>query len=497
MHILYSTGGKMKERTNKILSIVFIVIMILSSFSLSYAASIFDSFSSAQQSDSQAEDISLVVNDVVLSGSTEKLKATFSWEAVDDIDVTYAVRVWTGDANYRSSSAKMIVDTTNSDSDSPITDTTFSYEGFLNGTTYYYQVGFTKDGSRFTYSDVKQFGVNYNIVEMKAGPSVSFKNPNNKTFGERTQYDNYVVVKFTKPDTNVYDKYFLYRGSKKIANITSYSKSYTNKNVPGGTYTYSIRAYYTGTNIYAEFFSPSITVHSTITAAVKSNITWSAVTKAEAKLYKNSTDSGYYSTIPKGTKLSTTGKQYPTEMEFVYSEPKRIQVKYNGKTGWVKWSQIKTKYGINNSNDYSVSKKEAFVNGKDISSSSSYMIWVSRYTQRVNVFKGKNGSWKLLKVYNTNTGKFQRQTKGGFFKIKSHTPKVYRISEDGRPYYFEYSSAFGGSGTFHNITRWVANDQRSASIKRVPITGGCVRLFDDAAKFIYDTVPLQSKVYIH
>ena len=487
----------MKKRTNTLLSIFLMIVLTLSAFSLSFAdIPNQPAVPGSSGTDDPTEPASFVVNDVVLSGSVNNMTADFSWEAINNPAITYAVRVWSGDADYRNPSAVVVVDTTEVDS-LPITDNHFSYEGFLNGTTYYYQVGFSTSGAQYKYSDVKSFGVDYSIVKMKAAPTVSFKSSNNKTFGERTQYDNYVVVKFAKPNTQVYDRYFLYRGTKKIVNLKNYESKYTNKNVPGGTHTFSVRAYFTGTDIYAEFNSPSIEVHDLITAAVKGNVAWSAVAKADTKLYKESTGSGSYFAIPKGAKLSTTGKQYPSKMEFVYSEPKRIQVKYNDKTGWVNWSKIKTKHGINNTSDYSVSKKEEFINGKDLSSSTDYLIWVSRYTQRVNIFKGKKGKWKLLKVYNTNTGKFQRQTTGGTFTIKGHTPKVYRISEDGREYYFEYSSSFGGSGTFHNITRWVSNNQRSASIKRVPITGGCVRLFDAAAKFIYNTVPLKTKVYIH
>lgn len=135
-----------------------------------------------------------------------------------------------------------------------------------------------------------------------------------------------------------------------------------------------------------------------------------------AKLRKNVSLIGF--PVKKGTKVKVTkhSKVIP------FFDPSRVYIIYNknGKkvaAGWVPMSAVKKVYGVVSYDsktkkvvDWPVKKKEAYVNKKKYSSRTKYLIWTSRYTQKVNIFKGKKGKWKLIKTFRCTTGKYGKPT---------------------------------------------------------------------------------------
>ena len=99
--------------------------------------------------------------------------------------------------------------------------------------------------------------------------------------------------------------------------------------------------------------------------------------------------------------------------------------------------------------------------------------------------KQSGKKWKLIKVFDCNTGNYYQPLKGGQYYIRGHEPIKYKIHRDGREYYFKYSTKFGGSGTFHTRCRWADTNNLRNAIKRHPTTKGCCRLYDPAAQYIY------------
>lgn len=136
--------------------------------------------------------------------------------------------------------------------------------------------------------------------------------------------------------------------------------------------------------------------------------------------------------------------------------------------------------------DYSRETKLAFVNGQNITSKTGYMIWVSLDKQRVNVFTGSSGRWTLQKTWKTSTGKADAPTLDQSFK------SVYRIQKKSKEvnglywYSFVYGSGihrFPGSGA-------------SKVLGIQPVSHSCIRLKNKYAKWIFDTVPVKSRVFI-
>ena len=60
---------------------------------------------------------------------------------------------------------------------------------------------------------------------------------------------------------------------------------------------------------------------------------------------------------------------------------------------------------------------ESFVNNSNLSSKTSYLIWVDTQSFKVNIFTGKKGNWKLTKSYSCSIGKPSTPTIKGTFYV--------------------------------------------------------------------------------
>lgn len=121
-----------------------------------------------------------------------------------------------------------------------------------------------------------------------------------------------------------------------------------------------------------------------------------------------------------------------------------------------------------------------FVNECGQASNTKYLIWVSTYTQHMYIFKGKKGKWKLIKNWEVSTGKGDSPSPVGFNK-KIHT-KIRRRSS------LDYWNCFQSMNSIHG--------KRSSWKIGSPRSHGCVRNYNDNAKWIYNNVPLNTAVII-
>ncbi len=138
---------------------------------------------------------------------------------------------------------------------------------------------------------------------------------------------------------------------------------------------------------------------------------------------------------------------------------------------------------------YNTSQKLAFVNG--YKSSTKFLIWISLYTQEVNIFKGKKGKWKLIKTYPCTAGSHLRRTPQGVFKVGR---KEKRWNYYNR--YLSYITRFKGRNAFHTrIHRKKAYGGGYYYPELgAPGSNGCIRLYDKDAKYIYQKIPKRTTV---
>ena len=204
-------------------------------------------------------------------------------------------------------------------------------------------------------------------------------------------------------------------------------------------------------------------------------------------LYAQRSLTGYLTTIPKGATVYNERNPSDGSLKVSYTDA-------NGKywVGWTSRNACTIHTGTTTTQgtlDYSEGTKEGFVDGKGYDSSTDYLIWVSRYTQKVMVFKGSKGNWNLIKTMPCASGSNYTPTPAGTYTIESHVPRWY-FSD----YYTDHVSVFYGGHAFHSI---LINYDDTICDGRVglPLSHGCVRMLVEDCKYIY-TLPTGTRVVI-
>lgn len=148
------------------------------------------------------------------------------------------------------------------------------------------------------------------------------------------------------------------------------------------------------------------------------------------------------------------------------------------------------------SHDYNQEIKTAWVNLKGYSSQTKYLVWVNLTYQRVNIFEGSQGNWKLIRECLCGSGKNSTPTIKGVF-----TTSYKQSAWDYGSYYCGPIVRFYGSSgyAFHSrLEYWPMNSDRyyDASIG-YPVSHGCLRMYNDDIWFMYNNIPNGTTVVVH
>ena len=139
--------------------------------------------------------------------------------------------------------------------------------------------------------------------------------------------------------------------------------------------------------------------------------------------------------------------------------------------------------------DYSDASKEYFVNvTRNCTSATDRLIWVCLDKQRVNVFIGSPGNWKLEQTFLTSTGKAETPTKTAS-DVVNFKKMDYKI-EGSRVKYFVEAI---GSG-FH---KWNLSGRFRRRIGKHTISHGCIRLVEQDAKWMFENIKPNTRVVIY
>ncbi len=139
--------------------------------------------------------------------------------------------------------------------------------------------------------------------------------------------------------------------------------------------------------------------------------------------------------------------------------------------------------------DYSDATKEGWVDAKGYDSATDYLVWISRYTQKVIVFQGSKGNWKVIKTMPCSSGANNTPTPAGSFTIYSRTG---RWNFD--YYYVNNVSIFNGGHAFHSILMNY-NDTVYDDRVGIPLSHGCIRMLDEDCNYIYK-LPMGTRVIV-
>lgn len=137
---------------------------------------------------------------------------------------------------------------------------------------------------------------------------------------------------------------------------------------------------------------------------------------------------------------------------------------------------------------------EKFINSRKSNSPTEYYIWVNTKATKVYIFKGFNGSWKLIKNMLCTVGKPSTPTIKGTFRVGSKGGSF--IVKDNPKLMCKYYTQISGNYLFHTVLLYrngsIANGSLGAKISH-----GCIRLSITNAKYIYSNIPRGTTIYIN
>lgn len=151
-----------------------------------------------------------------------------------------------------------------------------------------------------------------------------------------------------------------------------------------------------------------------------------------------------------------------------------------------------TAYAVKN--DYKPYEKEIWINAKGHSSKTKYLLWINRAYQHVNVFEGAKGNWKLIKSFVVGTGAAGSPTPVGVTTVSykqagGWTTGSYTV----RPVVGFYP---GTGYAFHSRLSYPGTDKEYDFSAGYPVSHGCVRMYKNDIRWIYNNIPVGTTVVI-
>ncbi|MDR0951844.1 MAG: S-layer homology domain-containing protein [Oscillospiraceae bacterium] len=145
--------------------------------------------------------------------------------------------------------------------------------------------------------------------------------------------------------------------------------------------------------------------------------------------------------------------------------------------------------------DYEAYEKEIWVNAKGYSSRTEYLIWVNLAMQRVNIFQGGEGNWKLIRSCIIGSGAMGSKTPVGVYYT------TYKLASGWTTATYTCRPVVGfklGSGyAFHSRLYYPNSNRLTDASIGFPVSHGCIRMYDEDINFIYNSIPLNTTVVVY
>ena len=144
----------------------------------------------------------------------------------------------------------------------------------------------------------------------------------------------------------------------------------------------------------------------------------------------------------------------------------------------------------NGSLDYSDATKEGFVDLHGYSSKTNYLVWVSRYTQKVIVFTGSKENWKVYKTFPCSSGANNCPTPVSITEIYLSGDQWYFDN-----YYVTNVTLFNSDIAFHSILFNYDGSVFDGTLG-YPASHGCIRMTLADSAFM-ETLPIGTTVVVY
>ncbi len=135
-------------------------------------------------------------------------------------------------------------------------------------------------------------------------------------------------------------------------------------------------------------------------------------------------------------------------------------------------------------------QKEEFINSKNMSSRTNYLIWIDKSDFRVTVFKGSKNNWIAQNTYPCSIGAPHTPTITGVFEYYS---KEKRWSYP--KYYCGPVMRFHGGYAMHSTLVKYDGTFYDGRLEKM-ISLGCIRMDPKDIQYLWDTIPLYTRIYV-
>jgi hypothetical protein len=165
----------------------------------------------------------------------------------------------------------------------------------------------------------------------------------------------------------------------------------------------------------------------------------------------------------------------------------------DGSSGWVSADDVTiSDEDCTIDEDYSEEAKTDFVNSMRYDSETEYLVWVSLYTQKVNVFSGYQGNWVLEKTFDCATGSNSSPTTTG-----TYTYNTLKDRWDLGTTYVEPVLIFNGGEAFTSRPYSTDSDEIEDETMGEPVSGGSVRMLEEDIAWMKENLTIGSLVVIY
>ena len=134
------------------------------------------------------------------------------------------------------------------------------------------------------------------------------------------------------------------------------------------------------------------------------------------------------------------------------------------------------------------------VNTMAIESNTDYFVYVNLAEQKTYVYQGFLNNWKLIKSFLSSTGLPEKETPKGIFDVTNRGEWFFSEEfNQGAKYWVQ----FMGDYLFHSLPFDETQENIVDSTLGEPASHGCIRLAVEDAKWLYDTIPNNTKIIIN
>ena len=170
----------------------------------------------------------------------------------------------------------------------------------------------------------------------------------------------------------------------------------------------------------------------------------------------------------------------------------RIQLE-NGEKVWVEAALMEiSDEDCTTDEDYEDEDKMEFVNSMGYDSPTEMLVWVSLYTQKVNVFTGYEGNWELTETFDCASGKNESPTTTGTYYYNTLTERW-----DLGDTYCEPVLVYNGGEAFTSQPYDVDSGEVADDTMGKPISGGAIRMREEDIAWMKENLQMNTMIVVY